>query len=155
MNLKTAPTVEAISIAEVYQAIGIAERTLRRWIAKGYVIPCQYGGVGGRLKNGDYRRILFTFWNVIEIKSMLSLRQQGFSMSKILNVLQYIRQHNYHLDASVYQTDGRTIWARDLDVGDGVIDPEAPAQAVFLPWSSIIRSTEQEFGLRGSGVKES
>ena len=155
MNLKTAPTAEAISIAEVCQAIGIPKRTLRRWIAKGYVIPCQYGGVGGRLKNGDYRRILFTFWNVIEIKSMLSLRQQGFSMSKILNVLKYIRQHNYHLDASVYQTDGRTIWVRDLDVADGVIDPEAPAQAVFLLWSRIIRSTEHEFGLRGSGVKES
>jgi DNA-binding transcriptional MerR regulator len=155
MNLKTAPTARAISIVEVCQAIGIPERTLRRWIAKGYVIPCQYGGVGGRLKNGDYRRILFTFRNVIEIKSVLSLRRQGFSMSKILNVLQYIRHHNYHLDASVYQTDGRTIWVRDLDVGDGVIDPEAPAQAVFLPWSCIIRSTEQEFGLRGGSVKGS
>ena len=149
MNLKTAPTAEAISIAEVYQAIGIPERTLRRWIAKGYVIPCQYGGVGGRLKNGNYRRILFTFWNVIEIKSMLSLRQQGFAMSKILKVLKYIRQHDYHLDASIYQTDGCTIWVRDLDAGDGVIDPEAPAQAVFLPWNSIIMSTEQEFGLKG------
>ena len=155
MNLKTAPTARAISIAEVCHAIGIAERTLRRWIAKGHVVPSRDGGVGGRLKSGDYRRILFTFWNVIEIKSMLSLRQQGFSMSKILNVLKYIRQHNYHLDASVYQTDGRTIWVRDLDVGDGVIDPEAPAQAVFLLWSRIIRSTEQEFGLRGCSVKGS
>ena len=138
MNLKTAPTAEAISIAEVYQAIGIPERTLRRWIAKGYVIPCQYGGVGGRL--------LFTFRNVIEIKSMLSLRRQGFSMSKILNVLKYIRQHNYHLDASLYQTDGRTIWVRDLDVGDEVIDPEARARVVFLPWSQIIKSAEKDFG---------
>jgi len=155
MNLKTAPTAEAISIAEVCQAIGIPKRTLRRWIAKGYVIPCQYGGVGGRLKNGDYRRILFTFRNVIEIKSMLSLRRQGFSMSKILNVLKYIRQRDYHLDASIYQTDGCTIWGHDLDVGDGVIDPEAPAQVVFLPWSRIIRSTEQEFGLGGNDVKGS
>ena len=155
MNLKIAPTAEAISIAEVCQAIGIPKRTLRRWIAKGYVIPCQYGGVGGRLKNGDYRRILFTFWNVIEIKSMLSLRQQGFAMSKILKVLKYIRQHDYHLDASIYQTDGRTIWVRDLDAGDMVIDPETPAQIVFLPWSSIIKSTEQEFGLGGDDVKGS
>ena len=155
MNLKTAPTAEAISIAEVCQAISIPERTLRRWIAKGYVIPNLDGGLGGRLKNGDYRRTLFTFWNLIEIKAILTLRRQGFAMYKILNVLRYIRQHDYHLDASVYQTDGRTIWVRDLDVADGVIDPEASAQAVFLPWSCIIRSTEQEFGLRGCSVKGS
>ena len=155
MNLKTAPTAEAISIAEVCQAISIPERTLRRWIAKGYVVPNLDGGLGGRLKNGDYRRTLFTFWNLIEIKSILSLRQQGFAMCKILNVLRYIRQHDYRLDASIYQTDGRTIWVRDLDAGDMVIDPETPAQIVFLPWSSIIRSTEREFGLRRSGVKKS
>ena len=76
-------------------------------------------------------------------------------MCKILNVLRYIRQHDYRLDASIYQTDGRTIWVRDLDTRDGVIDPEAPAQVVFLPWSRIIRSTEREFGLRRSGVKKS
>jgi DNA-binding transcriptional MerR regulator len=155
MNLKTAPTAEAISIAEVCQAIGIAERTLRRWIAKGHVIPSRDGGVGGRLKNGDYRRTLFTFRNVIEIKSMLSLRRQGFAIFKILNVLKYIRQHDYHLDASIYLTDGHTIWVHDLEAGDGVIDPEAPAQVVFLPWSYIIRSAEQEFGLRRNNVKES
>ena len=155
MNLKTAPTAESISIAEVCQAISIPERTLRRWIAKGYVVPNLDGGLGGRLKNGDYRRTLFTFWNLIEIKSILSLRRQGFAMCKILNVLRYIRQHDYRLDASIYQTDGRTIWVRDLDTGDGVIDPETPAQVVFLPWSSIIRSTEQEFGLRRVGVKRS
>jgi DNA-binding transcriptional MerR regulator len=155
MNLKTAPTAEAISIAEVCQAIDIPERTLRRWIAKGYVVPNLDGGLGGRLKNGDYRRTLFTFWNVIEIKSILSLRRQGFAMCKILNVLRYIRQHDYRLDASIYQTDGRTIWVRDLDAGDMVIDPETPAQIVFLPWSSIIKSTEQEFGLGGDDVKGS
>jgi DNA-binding transcriptional MerR regulator len=155
MNLKTAPTAEAISIAEVCQAIDIPERTLRRWIAKGYVVPNLDGGLGGRLKNGDYRRTLFTFWNVIEIKSILSLRRQGFAMCKILNVLRYIRQHDYRLDASIYQTDGRTIWVRDLDAGDMVIDLETPAQIVFLPWSSIIKSTEQEFGLGGDDVKGS
>ena len=85
MNLKTAPTAESISIAEVCQAISIPERTLRRWIAKGYVIPTLDGGLGGRLKNGDYRRTLFTFWNLIEIKAILTLRRQGFAMYKILN----------------------------------------------------------------------
>lgn len=70
-------------------------------------------------------------------------------------MLRYIRQHDYRLDASIYQTDGRTIWVRDLDAGDMVIDPETPAQIVFLPWSSIIKSTEQEFGLGGDDVKGS
>ena len=107
------------------------------------------------MKNGDYRRTLFTFWNLIEIKAILTLRRQGFAMYKILNVLRYIRQHDYRLDAGIYQTDGRTIWVRDLDTRDGIIDPEAPAQVVFLPWSRIIRSTEREFGLRRSGVKKS
>ena len=107
MNLSTD---RDIAVADVCQAIDIPERTLRRWIAKGWVIPWQHGGIGGRMKNGDRRKVLFTFRNVIEIKILLLLRQQGLSMSKILNVLKYIRQHNYHLDASVYQTDGRTIW---------------------------------------------
>ena len=93
-----------------------------------------YHPLGGKKRGRKYHRHLFSKSDLLEIVVVSDLVSQGFKLKRVRGILEFIRRNLHQLSGDVYQTDGRTIWQRDL-IGletDYLINPELPQQTVFL-----------------------
>ena len=131
---------KTIGFDQIEAKYGISRRRIRRMMNSGPIFPSvAYHPLGGKTHGGKYLRHLFSKSDVLEIVIVSELLSQGFQLKKVRGVLEFIRRNLHQLSGDVYQTDGRTIWQRDL-VGlenDYLINPESPQQTIFLKWKQI------------------
>ena len=111
----------------------------------------QYGGIYNiiPLCTSNSINLVFSKSDVLEIVVVSELLSQGFQFKKVRGVLEFIHRNRHQLSADLYQTDGRTIWQRDLagSENDHLINPDLPQQTVFLitPLRQLLKREGQPY----------
>ena len=135
--------MKEIGYREVQEKFGIKKWKLQRWIKKGLIDPTT-NSFGGRKSDGSYRTRLFSRFDLIDIKCVDDLYNQGFRAGKIRRIIHYIRSKKYRLDKDLYQTDGISIWSREnLDSSDGMLTQCQKRNTIFLPWKKLTNEVDQ------------
>ena len=137
--------MKQIGYKEVHTNFGIQKWKLQRWIKKGLIEPSIASiTFGGRDPDGSYRTRLFSRDDLIDMKCVDDLYNQGFRAGKIKRIIQYIRSRKYRLDKDLYQTDGISIWAREnLDSSDGMLTQCQKRNTIFLHWKKLTNEVDQ------------
>ena len=131
---------KTLGFDQIEAKYGISRRRVRRMMNSGLIFPSvAYHPFGGKTPDGKYHRHLFNKSDVLEIIVVSELFSQGVGLKKVRGILEFIRHNSQQLAGDLYQTDGRTIWKRDLADAkdDHLINPQLPHQTVFLKWSQI------------------
>ena len=133
---------EFIPAPMIYDVLGISQPRLSYWIKTGIIKPHQHGNKGFQ-KDGKPNPTLLSFHDFMELKTLVSLRDQGLSLQKIRKVLDYIRTKAYRLNEIEYMTDGNLFFIREDD--NQIIEIGNKNQFVLLNWGEIVRFCRETF----------
>lgn len=129
----------------IYQTLGIYHQKLSRWVKSGLITPSIQRGKGGRLPNGEYSKSLFSLEDMIELKTITALLDQGMSLQKIRKVLEHISERGYSLSQVEWLTDGNMFFIKDLESDGKVVEIGNTAQFVLLDWRYIVQWSLKKF----------
>lgn len=130
----------------IYKTIGIPQPTLSYWIRTGLISPSIRIGKRGRFSRNEWGTTLLSYNDFLELKTIVSLRDKGLSVSRVRKVLDYLRNRKYALDEVDYVTDGKSFFIRLPESGDGVMDIlSSENQLVLFKWGEIVRFCQETF----------
>jgi DNA-binding transcriptional MerR regulator len=125
-----------ISSSDIYDTLGISQQLLSLWVKKSIVKPSvRRGRRGDPSKCGS----LWSFYDLLDMKTIIGLRRAGLSMHKVRKVVAWLRQNGYALHSSNLATDGDKVWINLDDVTVEII--KATNQIVLLDWKIIVKQS--------------
>lgn len=109
----------------------ISQPLLAYYKKRGYVKPSIRDGHRGFR---DY----WSIKDVLDIRTIIALREEDLSMQKIGKVIKWLRSHDYCLSEAVLATDGENVWQKLDDQTIEIISASA-GQVICLDWSDIVK----------------
>lgn len=123
-------TTRGIETKDIHQNLDVSQQTLSYWLNKGIVYPSIRRGKKGFTS-------LWSFYDVLDIKTVIGLRRAGLSLQKIAKVIDWLRNNGHALHSAKLATDGENVWIDLDDVTLEIIEASA-GQVICLDWSDII-----------------
>ena len=118
----------------IYNDLGISQQVLSYWARTGIISPSIRKGKKGHFENST---ALWSYYDVLDIKTIDGLKRQGLSLQKVRGVLKWIKKRNYSIHTANIITDGQAVFCNDdASVIEFVGDSE---QYMLLDWSVVIR----------------
>lgn len=148
-NFMAVPTLErGIPSRVIYDTLGISNQLVSLWIKKGIVRPSVRRG-----RQGDVRTCgaLWSFYDLLDIKTIRGLRHAGLSMQKVTKVVDWLHQNGYALHSANLATNGENVWINLDDVTVEIV--KATDQIVFLDWRTIVEECISILESRGVDVR--
>lgn len=148
-NFMAVPTLErGIPSRVIYDTLGISNQLLSQWIHKEIVRPSIRRG-----RQGDVRTCgaLWSFYDLLDIKTIKGLRRAGLSMQKVTQVVGWLREQSYALHSANLATNGENVWINLDDVTVEIV--KATDQIVFLDWRTIVQECISILENRGVDVR--
>jgi len=131
-SIKGVPAVNrGITSRTIYDSLGISPQLLSYWVRKNKIIsPSIRRGKSGFTS-------LWSFYDVLDLKTILGLRRHGLSMQKVRKVIRWLRRHGHALHSANLATDGETCW---INLNDQTVEiVKKTDQLILLDWKGIIR----------------
>jgi DNA-binding transcriptional MerR regulator len=107
---------------------GCSARQLRYWRDTGMIQPFRV-----ELSENGRRQDLYDFRNLVELKTIVRMLQNGISLQKIRKTLSYVRGHTNRMSTlsdCKLVTDGSTIF-EICEKGETILDTLRDGQSVF------------------------
>jgi DNA-binding transcriptional MerR regulator len=97
-------------------------------------------------KKGKGHSALWSFEDVVELKTIRKLRQLELPIQRIRKVISWLRFHGYALDTVILEVAGDTILAHDQQ--GRIFDVlREQGQGIFLYWSGLVQEAKRDFKL--------
>lgn len=123
-------TRKGIETTIIYDSLGISPQLLSYWIRKLKIV---YPSVR-RGKKGFSS--LWSFFDVLDIKTILRLRRQGLSMQKVRKVVNWLRDNGHALHSANLATNGDDVW---INLNDQTVEIlKKTDQMILLDWRDIV-----------------
>ncbi|MGI6318468.1 MAG: MerR family transcriptional regulator [Dethiobacteria bacterium] len=111
----------------VVNITSVTERQLRHWIETGLIVPAYVE------EKGHKKKYYFDFLNLVQIRTVVALRQRALSLQKIRKAIEVLEK-NFKveeplLDLTLF-TDGETVFVLDKDP-KVILDVLRRGQTVF------------------------
>jgi len=136
------PTLNrGIETRVIYDSFGISPQLLSLWIKRKIIAPSIRRGHRGFTH-------LWSFYDVLDLKTIIGLRRRGLSMQKIRKVLAWLRTHGHALHSTNLATDGKSVWVDLDDVTLEIIEATC-GQIVCLDWRDIVSYCQKLLADRG------
>lgn len=107
----------------------VYQQKLSYWKKRGYIKPSIRVGKRGR-------EALWSFYDLLDIKTILGLRRAGVSMQKVGEVIEYLRQNDYELHDANLITNGEDVWTT-FDGEQPIEIVNTTGQLTLLNWREI------------------
>ncbi|HID42958.1 MAG TPA: hypothetical protein EYP30_04140 [Archaeoglobaceae archaeon] len=106
-----------------------------------------------RGRQGDVRTCgaLWSFYDLLDVKTVIGLRRAGLSMQKVRKVIGWLREHGYALHSANLATNGENVWI-NLD-GVTLEIVRVADQIIFLNWRAIVEECISIMESRGVDVR--
>jgi DNA-binding transcriptional MerR regulator len=143
------PTLErGIPSRVIYDTLGISNQLLSQWVKTDIVRPSIRRG-----RKGDVRTCgaLWSFYDLLDIKTIKGLRRAGLSMQKARTVIGWLREHGYTLHSTNLATNGENVWINLDDVTVEIV--KVTDQLIFLDWRPIVEECISILESRGVDVR--
>ncbi len=127
----------SFTAGEAQRLVGVDQYHLRYWDKTAVVQP------HGRAASGSGSRRFYTMLDVVQLKVVRRLREEGLSLAKIRTALKFIRDlpdEPAPLAELEIATDGRRIFVRRSD--DAVIDVLAHQYVLRLPLADLLAEVQ-------------
>ena len=142
-----APTmVRGITQPKVLELLDILPRRLRRWITLGLFSASIYQSNGGRHKNGEHCKSVYSYSDWLEISLVAHLRQSHVGMKTVKTAIVFLRNHNHNPVFDCVYVIGQLVFANYVNIEfhypsytNGVRFP------VFVEWGKIRTKADDEF----------
>lgn len=127
--------------------LGVKQSVLSYWINTDLVSPSIRKGKRGDPKTST---ALWSLNDLVEIQTILYLRQHGLSMQKVRQVLKRIRDKGYIINTTNLVTDGQDVLIR---LNHEVVEIFGEKdQYVLLKWKDIVKSC-LKFSKKVNGIQ--
>ncbi len=132
-----AKLIIGIPTRAVCNVTGVKQATLSSWKRKGIVAPSVRENQG---RGGD----LWRFEDLVEIKTIVAMKEMGLSFQKIRQVITWLRNHGYSLHSVVLRVAGDTVEAY-ADEGLAWDVLKRQGQGVFMFWQGIVENAKADY----------
>lgn len=134
---KKGEVIEGIPTKAICNVVGVKQPTLSTWKLKGIVSPSVRENAG---RSGD----LWSFGDLVEVKTIVKLKHMGLSLQKIRKVIAWIREHGYSLGSVILRVSDDTVEAfTDEGLAWDVLKRQG--QGVFVFWQGIVTTAKSEY----------
>lgn len=138
--------ISGIPTQAVCNVTGVKRVTLSTWKLKGIVSP-SVREIQGR--GGD----LWSFGDLIEVKTIVKLKDMGLSLQKIRKVVTWLKSHGYSLNSVILRVAGDSVEAfTDEGLAWDVLKRQG--QGVFVFWQGIVNTARSEYETYKVELKE-
>ncbi len=134
MNTKV---IFGIPTQAICNVTGVKQPTLSTWKQNGIVYP-SVREIQGR--GGD----LWSFGDLVEVKTIVKLKEIGLSLQKIRKVVSWLRGHGYSLGSVILRVAGDTVEAY-TDEGLAWDVLKRQGQGVFVFWQGVVNTARSEY----------
>ena len=131
----------------IYNILNVSQPLLSQWIQKGIVAPSIRRG-----RQGDIRTCgaLWSFYDVLDIKTIKGLRRVGLSMQKVRKVIEWLRENSYALHSANLATNGENVWINLDDMTVEIV--KVTDQIILWDWRTIVEECISILENRGVDV---
>ena len=129
--------IEGIPTKAICNVTGVKRTTLTTWKLKRIVYPSVRENAG---RGGD----LWSFGDLVEVKTIVKLKDIGLSLQKIRKVVTWLREHGYSLGGVILHVSGDTIEAF-VDEGIAWDVLKRQGQGVFVFWQGVVNTARSEY----------
>lgn len=128
------PSQRGIPSRIIYDSLGISQQLLSHWIKRGWIRPSIRVGRRGNTKACG---ALWSFYDVLDIKTILGLRRAGLSMHKVVKVIKWLRENGHALHSANLATDGENVF---INLNEQALEiVKATGQLILLDWTTIVK----------------
>lgn len=138
--------IEGIPTKAICNVTGVKRVTLSTWKLKHIVKPSVRENAG---RGGD----LWSFGDLVEVKTIVSLKEIGLSLQKIRKVITWLRSHGYSLGSVILRVAGDSVEAY-TDEGLAFEVLKRQGQGVFVFWQGIVNNAKSEYETYKVELKE-
>jgi DNA-binding transcriptional MerR regulator len=117
--------MEGYRTRDVIKLTGIPHSTLHLWVSKGLLTPAISEGGSPKRRDGKDGQRIYSFYNLVELKAIIALREAGVSFQKLMEVKR--------LDLNTWSylvSDGSDVFALDVEGLTSLLSE--PGQGVLL-----------------------
>lgn len=129
--------IEGIPTKAICNVNGVKRVTLSTWKMKRIVYPSVR-------EKGGYPGDLWSFEDLVEVKTIVSLKEMGLSLQKIRKVVTWLREHGYSLGSVILRVAGDTVEAY-TDEGLAWDVLKRQGQGIFVFWQGIVDNAKSEY----------
>jgi DNA-binding transcriptional MerR regulator len=129
--------IVGIPTKAICNVTGVKQSTFSTWKMKRLIFPSIRENAG---RGGD----LWSFGDLVEVKTIVKLKDMGQSIQKIRKVVSWLREHGYSLGSVILRVAGDTVEAfTDEGLAWDVLKRQG--QGVFVFWQGIVDSAKSEY----------
>lgn len=145
MKVKT-KVIAGIPTKAICNVTGVKRVTLSTWKMKRIVFPSVRENAG---RGGD----LWSFGDLVEVKTIVAMKDMGLSLQNIRKVVTWLREHGYSLGSVILRVAGETVEAfTDEGLAWDVLKRQG--QGVFVFWQGIVTTAKSEYETYKVELKE-